>query len=62
MTGEGGDWNSSFTNVTTPQLLTHGCDENFGACCMTPTFHTKIERVQTDSAISHHLNPSNLSS
>eukprot|EP00956_Cyclotella_meneghiniana_P039465 scaffold172281_cov83-Cyclotella_meneghiniana.AAC.1 len=24
MVGEGGDWNSSSTTVTTPQLLSHG--------------------------------------
>ena len=26
------------------------------------SFHTKIEPVETDSAISYHLNPNNLSS
>ena len=60
MVGEGSDWNSSSTTVTTPWLLSHGWWKFW--CIMAPTFHTKIERVQTDSAISQHLNPSNLSS
>ena len=38
--------------VTTPRLLSQGWS----------TFHTKIEPAETDSAISQHLNPSNLSS
>ena len=59
MVGEGGDWNSSSTTVTTRLLLSHGWWKFWS---MAPPFHTKIERVQTDSAILQHLNPSNLSS
>ena len=59
MVGEGGDWNSSSTTVTTSWLLSRRWWKfRYHA----PTFHTNIGHVQTDSAIWQHLNPSNLSS
>ena len=59
MVGEGGDWNSSSRTVPTPRLLSRRW---WKFRYQAPTFHTNIERVQNDSAISQHLSPTNLSS
>ena len=59
MIRHGWDWNSSPTTITTPQLLSRVGGEKFGYNA--PAFRTKFECVQTDSAISYQLNPSNLS-
>eukprot|EP00956_Cyclotella_meneghiniana_P041839 scaffold241419_cov46-Cyclotella_meneghiniana.AAC.1 len=64
MVGEGGDWSLSSKTVTTPRLLSRraqGVKVSVPVYYQAPMFHTNIERVQSDSDISQHLNPSNLS-
>ena len=60
MVKHGLEWNSSSTTITTLLLLSHR-GWKFWLGVPTPTSHTKIECVQTDSAISYQLIPSNLS-
>ena len=59
MTRQGWDWNSSSTTIITPWLIWVAWVVKILA--PVPTFHTKIPSVQTDSAISYQVNPSNLS-